>query len=84
MIGVNLYKEILFKLLENEEVHITFPNLTVNIAEIVELECYKALQNIKAVIEDDGLEDRDCFMKVERIVAEFERLGSSGGSRHDF
>ena len=51
---------------------------------IVELECYKALQKIKAVIEDDNLEDESCFRKVEEIVCIFEEMGSSGGGRHDF
>ena len=81
---MDLYKEILAKILENEEVRITFPNLAFNVAEIIELECYKALQNIKAVIEDDSLDDKECFMKIEKIVAEPERLGSGGGNRHDF
>ena len=53
-------------------------------AQIVELECYKALQKIKAIIEDDSLEDDTCFKKIEEIVCAFEQMGSSGGGRHDF
>lgn len=55
-----------------------------NAKEIVEMECYKALQKIKAIIEDDSLEDTECFMKIEKIVCLFEQIGSNGGSRHDF
>ena len=44
----------------------------------------RALQKIKAVIDDDSLDDPNCFYKIEAIVALFEALGSDGGSRHDF
>ena len=30
--------------------------------------CYQALSQIKAVLEDDSLDDRECFMKIERCV----------------
>lgn len=53
-------------------------------SKIVELESYKALQKIKTIIEDDSLEDKECFMKIEEIVCLFEALGSDGGNRHDF
>ncbi|MEE1055782.1 MAG: hypothetical protein UH239_00850 [Acutalibacteraceae bacterium] len=48
------------------------------------MESYKALQKIKTIIEDDSLEDKECFMKIEEIVCLFEALGSDGGNRHDF
>jgi len=50
-------------------------------------ETYRSLfpcQKIKAVIEDDSLEDRDCFIKIEEIVSAFEDIGSTCGPRHDF
>ena len=81
---MEFYKEILIKVLEKEEVHIIFPNITVNANEIIKLECYNALQKIKTIIEDDSLEDAKCFMKIEEIVCLFESLGSNGGNRHDF
>lgn len=81
---MDLYKEILAKVLESTEVHIVFPELSLNAAEIVGSECYKALQKIKAIVEDDSLDDKTCFMKIEKIVCVFEELGSDGGSRHDF
>ena len=77
---MDLYKEILVKLLEKEEIHIIFPNLKINPAESVEGECFKALQKIKAVIDNDGLSDFDCS---EAITQVFEELGSDV-SRHDF
>ena len=42
------------------------------------------LKQIKAIIEDDSLEDPECFQKIEEIVNTFEMFGSDGGSRHDF
>ena len=39
---MELYKEILAKALEKEELHILFPQLQINAAQIVELECYSS------------------------------------------
>ena len=81
---MDLCKEILTNVLRNEEVRVIFPNLHIDAAKIVEMKCYEALQKIKAIIEDDSLEDSECFMKIEEIVQVFEHLGSNGGGRHDF
>lgn len=81
---MELYGEILAKVLAEREVKVTFSGTEVDAKEIVELECYRALQRIKAVIEDDSLNDSECFAKIEEIVCVFEELGSSGGARHDF
>lgn len=70
---MELYKEILLNLLAED-----------TIAQIVESECYKALQKIKAVLHEDSLDDAECFQKIEEIICIFEELGSSGGPRHDF
>lgn len=51
---------------------------------IIESECYQTLQRIQEIVADDSLDDVSCFKKIEQIVCEFEALGSSGGSRHDF
>lgn len=51
---------------------------------ITEAEAHKALQDIGAVLDDHSLDDPQCFAKIEEIVCIFERLGSNGGSRHDF
>lgn len=81
---MELYKEILVNCLAREEMHILFPNLKVDAKAIVEMECYKALQIIKEIIEDEELEDDECFYKIEEIVCLLEELGSDGGVRHDF
>ena len=51
-----LYKEILAHALAYEGVQTNISGLEIDAAKIVELECYKALQRIKAVIEDDSLQ----------------------------
>ena len=77
----NLFLEILIKVLQGQQIDVTFPNLAEYAKPIVELTSYKALQEIKAIIENDDLSDFAC---VEEIVRIFERIGSDGGNRHDF
>lgn len=48
---MDLYKEILLKILEKENIEIYFPNLINTPVEIVESECYKTLKK-KDIIED--------------------------------
>lgn len=79
---MKLCKEILIDLLKEENVTVTFPE-SFDPAKMVEGVCYQALRKIKLILEDDHLEDEDCFMRIEEIVCEFERLGSGCGVRHD-
>lgn len=51
---------------------------------IVQDRCYQALCRIKAILEDDGLDDPECFRRIEGIVMVLEDLGSDAGTRHDF
>lgn len=81
---MDLYKEILINVLAKENLQIIFPNLKIDSTKIVELECYKALQKIKALLQDDHLTDEDCFMKIEEVICLFEALNSNSGNRHDF
>jgi len=81
---LELYKEILAQILSQQNAQIIFPDLHLDATMIVELECYKALQKIKAIIEDDSLDDESCFKKIEETVCIFEAIGSTGGGRHYF
>ena len=81
---MDLYKDILMGALSKHRVEVTFPDLRIDAAQIVEGTCYRALEKIKAVIEDDSLEDAECFNRIEAIVHALEDIGSNGGSRHDF
>ena len=81
---MKLYKEILVKALQKKEVEVFFPDLDIDPAQIVEQTCYRTLEQIKAVIHDDSLDDKECFMRIDDIVRAFEEIGSGGGYRHDF
>ena len=51
---------------------------------LFEKECYKLLEGIKGILEDDRLDDKECFERIEDLVCLFEERGSSCGGRHDF
>lgn len=70
---MKLYQEILGNL-----------NVEIPTAELLELKCYGAIEQIKKVIEDERLSDANCFARIEEIVCILEELGTDGGSRHDF
>ncbi len=81
---MDLYKEILISALAKEELQISFPHFDGNIEKLFENECYKIIQRIKDILDDDSLEDKECFERIERLVIEFENLNCTDLSRHDF
>jgi len=81
---MELYKQILIGALENQKAEVCFPDLKISAKEITELTCYKALSEIKAVLEDSTLEDDECFERIERIVCIFEKHCGTIQYRHDF
>lgn len=81
---MRLFQNILKEILMEEEVQVIFPNLKMSPSELVEMKCYMALRDIKKILEDDTLEDKECFGKIEEIVHIFEGMGSDCGTRHDF
>lgn len=81
---MNLSIELLTHLLAQKAIHVTIPQLQAALPELLEAVSYKALCEIKAILEDDALTDRDCFQKIEAIVSVFEKIGSGAGNRHDF
>ena len=71
---MELYQEILCHVLANEKVQVSFPELVnTDVIKIVELECYKALAKIKAIIEDDALADSECFQQLRRSSVPLKR-----------
>jgi len=46
--ALELYKEILAKVFQEQEINIVFPGLQINTSEIVELRCYQAFQSLTA------------------------------------
>ncbi len=81
---VELYKEILTKVLEKEKAKIYFPNLKLSAEELVGSVSYRALKKIKEIIQDDSLTDEQCFAQIEEVICVLEKIGSDGGGRHDF
>ena len=81
---MDFYKEIIVNLLRNEDMHVSFPNLRIDANQLVELTCYNTLMEIKRILNATSLDDPSCFQKIEEIVLLFEKIGSNGGSRHDF
>ena len=55
-----------------------------DLARVLEGRCWQALREIRAVLDDETLDDPACFQRIEEIVGICERLGLGGGSRHDF
>ena len=46
--------------------------------------CVQALRDIREVLDDDTLNDPECFRHIEKIVEIYEALDVGTGSRHDF
>ncbi len=59
------------------------PNLYMDATRIVLDPCYNAIESIGKILRDEKLTDENCFLKIEAIIQEFERLGIGCGIRHD-
>ena len=81
---MELYEEILSKKQTEAGDLSPCPYLRNLSLQMVELESYQALKRIKAILEDESLDDPECFTRIEEILCVLEDLGSNGGNRHDF
>ena len=81
---MELYRDMLCRILETEEFEIVLPKWNMKVEEMMEMKCYQALQAIKRILEEDELDDEECFDRIEKIVSVFEALGSGIYNRHDF
>lgn len=81
---MELYHDMLCKILESEEFQILLPKWKMSIEGMIEMKCYLALNEIKKILENETLNDSDCFESIEKIIAVFESLGSGIKERHDF
>ena len=81
---MELYRDMLCRILETEDFEILLPKWNMKVEEMMEMKCYQALQAIKRILEEDELDDEECFDRIEKIISVFEALGSGICDRHDF
>ena len=81
---MELYRDMLCRILETEEFEILLPKWNMKVEEMMEMKCYQALQAIKRILEEDELEDEECFDRIEKIISVFETFGCGIYDRHDF
>ncbi len=81
---MELYRDMLCRILETEEFEILLPKWNMKVEEMMEMKCNQALQEINRILEDDELDDEECFESIEKIISVFETLGSGIYDRHDF
>ena len=65
---------------EGAAIHIDCGNM---IGDLLKDRCWQTLMEIRAVLNDETLDDPMCFQRIERIVQIYENLGVGGGIRHD-
>lgn len=58
---MDLLKDIIYNKIEKDEITVTVSGKNADIDKIVESTCYKALNEIKSIIENDSLSDEECF-----------------------
>ncbi len=80
---MDLIYELLISYLKGEKNKKAFTK-EIYFEQIIEKECYKVLNKVKAIIQDENLEDAECFDKIEQIICLFESCGIDSGTRHDF
>lgn len=80
---MHFYKEFLAAALEREDAHIVFPQLTINANEIIQNECYKALSQIRDILEE-GDTDEDTLAKIEEVVQIFWNHDVFCGNQYDY
>lgn len=78
---MSLLKEMLVEILHKENISIDFGISKEQIVKLFSDTCFRALARIKAIVENDDLDD---FGAIEEIICVLEELGSNGGNRHDF
>ena len=56
---MEFHKEILSQMLSRYEFQVTIPQLELDIKSLFELECYRALFEIKCILEEEGNSDEE-------------------------
>ena len=74
---MTLYEEILWGCLRDIPVQVTFPNLTVNPSDLVEMKSFLAIERIRDVLEQEELTDQECAMQIRYVIYTLEAEGIS-------
>lgn len=79
---MELWRELLISGLQNESYRLDGID-DKTLKEMVESRSYQVLLQIKQTIEEERLSDRDCFIKIEKIICALEE-NKIFCDRHDF
>ena len=74
---MTLYEEILWGFLRDIPVQVTFPNLTVNPSDLVEMKSFLAIERIRDILEQEELTDQECAMQIRYVIYTLEAEGIS-------
>ena len=74
---MTLYEEILWGCLRDIPVQVTFPNLTVNPSDLVEMKSFLAIERIRDILEQEELTDQECAMQIRYVIYMLEAEGIS-------
>ena len=74
---MTLYEEILWGYLRDIPVQVTFPNLTVNPSDLVEMKSFLAIERIRDILEQEKLTDQECAMQIRYVIYTLEAEGIS-------
>ena len=74
---MTLYEEILWGCLRDIQVQVTFPNLTVNPSDLVEMKSFLAIERIRDILEQEELTDQERAMQIRYVIYTLEAEGIS-------
>lgn len=74
---MTLYEEILWGCLRDIPVQVTFPNLTVNPSDLVEMKSFLAIERIRDILEQEELTDQECAVQIRYVIYTLEAEGIS-------
>ena len=74
---MTLYEEILWGCLRDIPVQVTFPNLTVNPSDLVEMKSFLAIERIRDILEQEELTDQERTMQIRYVIYTLEAEGIS-------
>ena len=74
---MTLYEEILWGCLRAIPVQVTFPNLTVNPSDLVEMKSFLAIERIRDILEQEELTDQERAMQIRYVIYTLEAEGIS-------